>query len=309
MNRKEIVFDSSAGGGRRVKGFIYEAPESRITLQICHGMAEHMGRYEQMIEYLNGMGITVCAIDMLGHGETSKLNKDPLGYFGDVPNAYECIFEDNLIFATRVSELTGQSPSVLFGHSMGSFVVRCMYSRERYATKYKAFVFCSTKGPEPLASFGLALSKFLCAIGQDKKQGKLIDKLAFGAYNSHIPNPRTDSDWLTTDEKEIDKYIADPLSGFMFTNGGFKVMLSLVKEQQSKSAADSFCGKPCLMPYGEEDPVTGWGKGVVKVVEQLKSKGVEVTARNFGPYRHELMNEPVREEFFKFVGDFVLKFV
>lgn len=307
MERKEIVFDSTVGGGLKVKGFIYEAENPKAVVQICHGMAEYFFRYEEMISRLNEAGYTVCGIDMLGHGETSKINNAPLGYFGDKKDSFENIFEDNLKFYHLVEDSISMAPSILFGHSMGSFVVRAMYSRDKFSSNYKAFVFSSTKGPEPLAKVGLGLSKFLTQIGRGKKRGVLVNSLAFGSYNAKIRHPRTVFDWLSTDEHEVDKYVEHPLCGFMFTNKGFSDLLGIINEIQSDEAKNNYCKKPCLFTYGDEDPVTGYGKGVEKVIKDMRSKGIDVTTSKFPTYRHELMNDYCRNDYYKAVIDFLDK--
>lgn len=305
FTKSEIVFDSTVGGGRRIKGYIYEAREPKVMVQLCHGMAEFVERYEEMISRLCAEGISVCGIDMLGHGGTSKLNEDPLGYFGDVKNSYKNIFEDNKRFYELVSARTQMAPSILFGHSMGSFVVRAMYSRAEYASLYKAFIFSSTKGPEPLAGVGLTLAKFFTAIGLGKKKGHLINVLAFGTYNSRIRHPKTAFDWLSTDEHEVSKYVEHPLCGFFFTNKGFVDLLSIISEIQSEEAYENYCKKPCLFTYGDQDPVTGYGKGVEKVIAKMKERDIEVTSVKFESYRHELMNDYCREKYYRTVIDYI----
>lgn len=304
LNRREIVFDSAAGDGRKTVGFVYPADDAKATVQICHGMSEYIFRYEEMIRHMNAAGYTVCGIDMPGHGETSKKNSDPLGYFGPNKDSYRNIFEDNLSFYNKVSEEGYGAPSILLGHSMGSFVVRSMYSIEKYSKNYKAFIFSSTKGPEPLAKFGLGVAKFLSAIGLSRKPGHLVNALAFGSYNKHIRHPKTAFDWLSTDEHEVMKYVEDPYCGFFFTNKGFADLLSIISFIQSDEAYDGFSRKPCLFTYGDEDPVTGYGVGVEKVIARMKEAGIDVTSKKFPSYRHELMNDYCREEFFKTIIDY-----
>ena len=52
----------------------------RGVVQIVHGVAEHMGRYEDTARFLTGHGFAVCGEDHLGHGRTASDGK--FGYFG-----------------------------------------------------------------------------------------------------------------------------------------------------------------------------------------------------------------------------------
>ncbi|MBO7425906.1 MAG: alpha/beta fold hydrolase [Clostridiales bacterium] len=305
---KTIEFDSVSGPGKKAAGFIYPVENSKATIQICHGMAEYIERYEELIKVLNDAGYTVCGIDMQGHGKTYALNRDPLGFFGEGKDAYKSLMEDNLIFHDLVAKTTGQSPQILYGHSMGSFVVRAMYSDSRYSINYDAFIIGSTKGHEPIVSLGIAVARFLCLIGRSRKKGGLLSVLAFGSYNKKVPKKRTAFDWLSVIDKNVDEYIEDPLCGFLFTNKGYYDMFRLIKFMQSKEAMDNLCKKPCLFLYGDDDPVGSFGKGVKKVIEEFKAHEVPVEEIDFGPYRHELMREPIKEDYFKAVLDYVKKF-
>ena len=73
--RKEFV--SSIGNGYKIAAFFYpsSAPEIKGVVQICHGMAEYVKRYEEMISNFNQAGYHVAAMDMPGHGDTYEINK------------------------------------------------------------------------------------------------------------------------------------------------------------------------------------------------------------------------------------------
>ena len=304
---KIVEFDSVSGPGKKTVGFICEAQEPKATIQVCHGMSEYFERYLEFAEYFNKLGYTVCGIDMQGHGRTQAKNSDPLGYMGDEKDTYKTLAEDNLIFRELVEKNTGQAPTILYGHSMGSFVVRMMYSIKRYSDNYDAFIISSTKGPEPLAGIGIVLASILCFFGRSKKSGGLLSLIAFGSYNKRVKNKKNMYDWISTDETEVTKYANDPLCNYLFTNKGYYDLFKLVKFIQSKEAEEGLCGKPCQFLYADEDPVGSYGKGVKKVIEIFKAHKVPLEEKDFGPYRHELMHEPIRFEYFKTVADFVEK--
>ncbi len=311
MNREDIVFDAAIGGGNKIRGYFYPSDNADIkgVIQICHGMAEGIHRYEEMIEVLNSRGWHVCGMDMLGHGGTYELNKDndmPKGYFGEGKFAIIKTLADIMKMHEEAVKRFGEDLKyVLFGHSMGSFVARAIFSTPQYSSSFDAYLIASTAGPNGALSFAKALS----SMKGKKKEGKFISALAFGGYNKKVKNKRTVYDWISTDDKEVDRYIADPMCGFAFTNKGFYDMFTLMEFIQSDRAYDNLPDKPVMFTYGEEDPVGSYGNGVRKVIRRMEDKGLKVESRSYGPFRHEIQNEPVRSEFFDDVDDFFTKAV
>ena len=148
MNAQKIVFDAAAGGGNKIAGFFCPATADvapKGIFQICHGMADYFGRYEELIDHLNNDGWHVCGMDMLGHGQTYELNKDrdmPLGFFGEAKDAAYCILKDEMALHELAKEFFGAGadgkrlPMVLYGHSMGSFVARNIYITFEFAREF-----------------------------------------------------------------------------------------------------------------------------------------------------------------------------
>lgn len=315
MSVESITFDAATGGGNRIAAFFCptdvkkENGKSKGVIQICHGMADYFGRYAQMTEYFNKFGFDVCGMDMMGHGQTYELNKDndmPLGYFGDSDDSAICILKDEMTLHAKAKERFGDVPYILYGHSMGSFVVRNIYITPEYCKEFDAFIFASTMGPNPAVGLGIMLSSREGRLfGGKKRPGKVLDKIAFGTYNRRIEDPKTNFDWVTSDEKEVDKYVNDPHAGFLFTNKGFNDLFTLIDRMQRKDAYDHIDpGKAVFIPYGEDDPVGNYGEGVRDLCEILRSKGIIVMERSYGHYRHEIHNESVRWEYFKDIAEF-----
>lgn len=307
MNAEIITFDASVGGGNKIAGFFSETsdPSPKGVIQICHGMADYFFRYEEMTDFFNRNGWHVCGMDMLGHGKTYELNRDrdmPLGFFGGTSDSAECILKDIMNMHFRAVERfcpDKRLPMVLYGHSMGSFVVRNIYITSSWAKEFDAFVFASTMGREPLVKLGLTLSGAFGVFGMKRKPGKLLNRIAFGAYNKRIEHPRTDFDWVSSEETEVIKYCEDPLAGFLFTCKGFNDLFTLIDRMQGKNAYMDASFAPVLITYGEDDPVAGYGKGARSVADIIAATGRDVTAINYGHYRHEIQNEPVRYRYFE----------
>ena len=287
--KKEFTFPSASGlCDISAMSFLPQDGEIKAVLQIAHGMAEHKERYEAFAERLNENGIAVYINDHLGHGKSVK-DDNELGYFGEKDGWVNFIEDCRALMKIAQSENPGK-PYIFFGHSMGSFVARSFTAK--YGDELAGAVFMGTSGPNPAASAGQLLSKLIAAFKGDHYRSKLIDKIAFGAYNKRTQN-RTAFDWLSRDDFQVDKYIADPYCGFLFTAYGYRDMMGLLKSVSSNEWFASFPkALPVLLLSGAEDPVGTYGDGVKKVKELLEANGKENVSMNlYEDGRHEILNE------------------
>ena len=128
----------------------------------------------------------------------------------------------------------------------------------------------------------------------------------FGGFNKKIPQPKTDFDWLSYNEENVNKYIADPLSGYGPNNGFclefLKGLKSLYKKASLKSINSSL---KIFIISGEEDPVTSYSKSVNKLKAMYESVGVkEVQTKVYPHMRHEILNEDNRLEVYQDIVKF-----
>jgi alpha-beta hydrolase superfamily lysophospholipase len=187
------------------------ATAPKAIVQIVHGMAEHIGRYERTALALNEAGYLAAGRDHRGHGKDAET----LGYFAD-RDGWDAILED----AHRVSlDLKKKYPGVpfyLLGHSMGSFLAR-EYAI-RYGNELDGLILSGTgMYGRPLCRAG----KLMASLSPKKKPADFVNNIAFAGNNKPFAPGRTGFEWLSRDEKEVDKYVADPLCGFCFTGGAF----------------------------------------------------------------------------------------
>ena len=308
---EKVTFDAANGNGAKIAGRYYpsSAEEIKGVVQICHGMAEYIARYEEFIGYLNEAGYHVCGIDMLGHGDTYEINKSlgyPKGYFGkgkqDAKDTVKDIMEMRRLARVRFGE---DIPYYLYGHSMGSAVVRTIYSTPEYSCEFSKFVFSSTMGPNSAIGLAKFIAGTACLTGGAAKEGKLIDRLAFGSYCKRIKDPVSPMDWLSTEPEEVRIYNEDPMCGYSFTNEGYGVLFKLIGFIQSSKAYQNLAKAPCLFTYGSEDPVGDYGEGVEKVISRMKANGARVSARRYDSFRHAIQHEPVRVDYFRDIIDFL----
>ena len=103
---------------------VFLKPEGQPVahIHLMHGMAEHIGRYEEFMKYLVGEGFAVSGHIHRGHGETVTLN-GKLGYFGDTVG-FDRLVEDAREIIRFFKDEFQTNNVILFGHSMGSFIAR-----------------------------------------------------------------------------------------------------------------------------------------------------------------------------------------
>lgn len=287
--KNEFTFKSTSGlADIHCASYKPENNEIKAVLQIAHGMAEHLERYEAFADVLCDNGIAVYINDHLGHG-SSVSSKSELGYFG-TEDGWKSFVEDCHELTKIAKNENPGKPYIFFGHSMGSFVARA-YSI-KYANEICGAVYCGTAGPNPAAGAGKLVTNLIIKLKGDHHKSKLIDKMAFGTYNSKFEK-RTAFDWLSRDNFQVDKYIADEYCGFLFTAAGYRDLFSLLAFVSSKEWFEKLSKKlPVLMISGAMDPVCNYSKGIDQVYNALKAAGkTNVQKILYKDARHEILNE------------------
>ncbi len=291
-----IAFSS---GSREIKQLVLHEPKEtpRAVIQIVHGMAEHYARYFPLAEALREQGYAVAGYDQIGHGPQTPADK--LGYLGDHNGWQRLIYDANTVH-TILCEHWPQAPQVMLGHSMGSFVAR-EYAIQFGPDQLDGLILSGT-GWQDMGTLrpALAIAGLQCMRRDGaKRPSRLLHKMAFGGYNKRFRPARTSFDWLSRDEKEVDKYIADPLCGFVFTSGGYRDLFSglrdLARVERLRYVPREL---PVLLISGDNDPVGGnKGELVNKVAEQYRTAGLQdVQVKLYEGARHELFNETNRDQ-------------
>lgn len=291
--REEYMYRSTTGTCD-IRAHSYTPADTsgvRAILQIVHGMAEHSERYHDLAVFMAEHGYAVYIHDQAGHGR-SVTRESELGYFG-AENGWKNLVRDVHILTGKAIETHVNRPVFLLGHSMGSFVARAYATA--FAGALSGAIFSGTSGPNPGAAAGIAVAKLTEKFQGDHFRSAFIDHIAFGSYNKKYDNPRTSFDWLSRDTQQVDRYIADPLCGFLFTAAGYRDMFTLLQTVSGKKWYEGVPKSlPILLISGTMDPVGGYGKGVRQVAQTLKKTGHKnVTLHLYQDARHELFNETI----------------
>lgn len=119
---KEFYFPSSAGKNQIYVRMWVPDGDVRGTVQIAHGIAEYINRYDDFAQFLASNGFVVAGNDHLGHGK-SMGSPENQGFFADSAG-WDYVVADMEILHRTLKQEYPSVPAILFGHSMGSFLAR-----------------------------------------------------------------------------------------------------------------------------------------------------------------------------------------
>ncbi len=295
MRKEEFYFDSRTGTDK-IHAVRYTPDDGQVkgVVQIIHGMAEYIERYEEFAAFLTDRGFAVTGDDHLGHGKTASQG-GTYGYFCKQDPA-TVVVRDVHRLKKMTQQLYPGVPYVILGHSMGSFILRnYMY---RYGKGISGAIVMGTGMQAPaLVKTAKVLTAVLKLFCGEKHVSKFMDKVAFGTYNDRIDKLRTASDWLSRNEANVDRYIADPQCGFIFTLNGFGTLFELIARAQKKENLEKVPKElPIFIVSGAMDPVGDYGVGVTTAYKSFTDIGIkDVSLKLYDNDRHEILNETDRE--------------
>jgi len=278
----------------------FEAPSAIV--QVLHGLGEHSGRYDRFARHCCERGFTVFAHDHRGHGAACRPSM--LGHFAD-GSGWDKVVEDAVAVQRFVTQQWPGKPVALFGHSMGSFIAQSVLSRE--PRNVGALVLsASTFGPRLRLRLGRALTRLVILRSGGRAKSTLLGRLGFGNLNRRFAPNRTAFDWLSRDEAEVDRYIADPLCGFAPSNRLWHDLLGGMIEVRSLRALRRIpANLPVLVTGGESDPLGG-RRGQERLAQALQSTGhADVDLELYPGGRHEMLNEVNRDDFTRDVLEWI----
>ncbi|MEO7068897.1 MAG: alpha/beta hydrolase [Nostocoides sp.] len=268
----------------------------KAIVQVVHGMAEHSARYARLAEALTGAGYAVYAEDHRGHGKTAG-SLDKAGFFAEA-SGWDTVVEDMRRLNQKAQEEHPALPVFLVGHSMGSFLSRSYAAR--HGSGLAGVVLSGTAGDAgALGKVGAGIATAAARLRGPRRPSRLMNTLTFGQYNAAFKPTRTDFDWLSRDNAEVDAYISDPWCGFVFTAGGYQDVLGgLASVNSDRTVSTVPKTLPIHLASGDKDPVGGKGAaGPRAVADQLRRLGVQdVTLTVWPDARHEILNETNRDE-------------
>lgn len=281
--------------------------EVKAIVQIVHGIAERVSRYDELARFLNSQGILVLAEDHMGHG-LSVSEEAPRGYFNG--GWFGAVADTYRLTQDTMAEFPGV-PYFYYGHSMGSFMTRTILAKYPDSGITGAIICGTGWQPAAILTAGGALSRLICKTGGERVPSPLLKKVAFGTYNNKIEHRRTEHDWLTRDNRIVDAYEADPLCGFTATAGLMRDMMEgIAYIQDAQNLANMQKNLPVCFIAGGADPVGEYGKGVEKAANEFRKAGMQQVDLKIYPLcRHEIHGELNKAEVFADVAKWIKKHI
>ena len=299
----EKEFELTLSSGEKIKGVSYLIENPVAVLNIQTGMAEYAKRYEKLGKWLNERNVNLYVLDAFGQGLNSP-NPDDQGKWPK--DAFKKNVE-GIHLMNEMSRVEGK-PLVTMGHSMGSFMTQSLIQRYPHFTD-KVIICGSNGGQGFLMKAGYMMAKMKVKEKNWDLECPTLQNLGLGGYSKAIKDRKTDLDWLSYNEENVQKYIADPYCGH-YNTGGFwreflKEMAHLWDKKNMKKVSPE---EKILIIAGEEDPVGQNGKGPRWLDKKYRALGVkDVTLKLYPHARHEIHNEDIWETVYQDILDFILK--
>lgn len=295
MVRSEFTFLSA--DGRTPIHAVEWLPERpvRAVLQISHGVAEYILRYEPFAAYLTERGFAVVGHDHLGHG-ASVAEGAPRLYFGP-KGSWNWVVEDLYTRRCLAGKRFPGVPYFLLGHSMGSFLARTYLIRYPGTVDGAVIMGTGHMSSAVVAAGQLFVRREIHRVGETHPSDT-VTKLSFGTYNRAFAPNRTAFDWISASQANVDAYLLDPLCGENPSTGLFREMLSgIAFITRPGNIRKMNANTPIFFLSGSMDPVGEFGQGVRRACRGFQKAGMRnVSMKLYPGLRHEILNEKAMQE-------------
>lgn len=280
--------------------YCYAVENPKAYLCLAHGVAEDALRYEYFAHSLNEMGISVYVINHIAHGRDYQVAD--LGHWkkGDFDG---CIENFHLMQEMAKKENLGKK-AILFGHSMGSFIVQ---KYELYHPhQFDMTILCGCAKADSLYKFGKFVTSFLALFNKPTKRLPIVDKISFGTFNKQFKPVKTPVDWLSKNEQNCQDYMQDPYCGFIGTASFYKEFYANVSQIPNKKY-DHLYDKnyPILLIGGQEDMVSAKAKKLILLAKYYQMQSNDVQFIVYPNDRHEILNEADKDQVIQDVKDWI----
>ena len=281
---EEVIVKSYKDGYPNVYGFKTSCDNPKSVILFVHGMAEHIGRYKDIANYLSTNGFICYGFDLIGHGK-SVFENERVGIV-KADDFFEAEIECIKHIYDFIKKEHQDLEINLFAHSMGSMISQCYI--EKYPDDFSKVILSGT-------DIGSLKYKLMSKIvkGMIKKHGlyyysDLIQKLSLDAFDKPFDRKLG---WLSANEQNIKDYLNDPLCNERYPIGYFySLAINLYEAAKSKNIKNIKV-KKILFLTGEKDPVTNFSKSTKKIYKKYSKLGINSLIEILPNLRHEIFHE------------------
>ena len=244
------------------------AGAARGTVQLVHGLGEHLGRYEALAQRLNAAGWHVAGHDQRGHGRST-------GPRGDVGQPQALLSDLSAV----MDHLRGAGRHILLGHSMGGLIAarfvaeNLVPNARRWAREVDGLVLSS-----PALHLGLSLPQ--------RALLRLLKPLMPALRVGNGLQPA----WISRSAEVVRAYTADPLVHDRITP---RLLRSMVDEGRLVQRRAARWRTPTLLMWAGADLCVRPAGAAAFAASAPREV---LTAQAWPELFHEIFNEPEREQ-------------
>jgi acylglycerol lipase len=260
MERTEGTFKGSKGLNLYYQCWLPDANPKAVLL-VVPGLAEHSGRYTNLVNYFVPRAYAVCSLDTQGHGKS----EGPRCYI----DKFQDYVNDVKIFFDIVHQRYKDRKVFMVGHSMGS-TIAMPYAVQHQADLAGLIMSGATLMP------GSSVPSILKAVV--RVISRLFPKMGVAVI---------DASTISQDKAVVDAYVNDPL----VYRGKVPARLGaeLVKILDELPALIPQITLPIIIMYGTKDRLSN-PEGSRMLYNLVGSR--DKTIKPYEGFYHEIFNEP-----------------
>lgn len=266
-------FNWTTKDGIKIFAKDWQLDKPKAVISLVHGLGEHCVRYNHMADYYAGQGIAMVGYDRRGHGLSEGKKGHTVSFDAYLDEIEQLIVETKKRYPNI--------PVILYGHSMGgNLALNYILRRKHELTACVATGPWILLDPEPPA-IQVSIAKFL---------QKLFPSLS--------QNTKLKAEHISRDQKEVDKYINDPLVHDKITLTAATSMMAAANwllEYREKVPL------PTLLMHGSEDQLTS-PKGSKAFSSMVKG---DLSFKEWNGLFHEIHNEAEQKEVFDYTINWI----
>lgn len=278
-----------------IRYYLYEPKvilRAKGVVQIHHALSDHADRYEHFANFLVSHGFVVVVSDFVGHGKS--LIDFEQGYFGPQDGVLN-ICEDIQKLVMLTKEKYSDVPYFLLGCDIGSNFIM------KYMTMYGDYIDGAILLGVSSLVVGYKRKRFILSLisklkGPESKGFHFFNHFN-GLHNEWIENPKSEFDWLTTDEDELEKYMNDPMAHFAYSVQAYNDIIENVVDTNKIETLEKTPKHIAIyIGYGDQDHLSRFSD---TVAEKYKNAGMsDVTLVKFKDCRHLLLFEKNKKDIY-----------